>query len=115
MTKASKIEGMALRLTDNLEEALAIRKRIEDSIEKEMNMKQTDMNQKSFIFNGQDAQYVVYWHMQDGQFEPLSIVVKATLGNNDVTDDLYADIISEMCDMAWDEAKKDHDLVKRPS
>jgi hypothetical protein len=64
---------------------------------------------KSFIFYGQDAKYVVYWHNKDGQLDPFSIVVKATLGNNDVTDDLYADIISEMCDMAWDEAKKDHD------
>jgi hypothetical protein len=92
---------MRLTLTDNLEEALAIRKRIEDSIEKEMNVAT-----KSFIFNGQDAQYVVYWHNKDGQLDPFSIVVKATLGNNDVTDDLYADIISEMCDMAWDECKK---------
>jgi len=33
MTKARKIEGMALRLTDNLEEARAMRKRIEASIE----------------------------------------------------------------------------------
>ena len=94
------MSDMALRLTDNLEEALAIRKRIEDSIEKEMNM-----TQKSFIFDGQDAQYVVHWHNKDGQLDPFSIVVKATLGNNDVTDDLYADIISEMCDMAWDECK----------
>ena len=64
---------------------------------------------KSFIFYGRDAEYVVYWDMQDGQLDPFSIVVKATLGPNDVTDDLYADIIAEMCDMAWDEAKKNHE------
>ena len=50
-----------------------------------------NITQKSFIFYGQDAQYVVYWHNNDGQLDPFSIVVKATLGNNDVTDDLYAD------------------------
>jgi hypothetical protein len=64
---------------------------------------------KSFIFYGQDAKYVVYWHNKDGQLDPFSIVVKATLGLNDVTDSLHADIIAEMCDVAWDEAKKDHD------
>ena len=64
---------------------------------------------KSFIFYGQDAKYVVYWHNKDGQLDPFSIVVKATLGLNDVTDDLNADIITEMFHAAWDEAKKDHD------
>jgi hypothetical protein len=64
---------------------------------------------KSFIFYGKDAKYVVYWHNKDGQLDPFSIVVKATLGLNDVTDSLQADIIAEMCDVAWDEAKKDHD------
>ena len=34
---------------------------------------------------------------------------RKALGLNDVTDSLHADIIAEMCDVAWDEAKKDHD------
>jgi len=39
---------MRLTLTDNLEEALAIRKRIEDSIEKEMNMKHIKATYEDF-------------------------------------------------------------------
>ena len=39
---------MRLTLTDNLEEALAIRKRIEDSIEKEMNMKRIKATYEDF-------------------------------------------------------------------
>ena len=28
---------------------------------------------KSFIFYGQDAKYVVYWHNKDGQLDPFSL------------------------------------------
>ena len=61
---------------------------------------------QSFIYEGQDAEYVVYWDMQDGQLE-----LEATLGINTVTDDLYDDVIADMCDIAWDEyiSRKDYD------
>jgi hypothetical protein len=61
---------------------------------------------QSFIYEGQDAEYVVYWDMLDGQLD-----LEATLGINTVTDDLYDDVLADMYDIAWDEyiSRKDYD------
>ena len=61
---------------------------------------------QSFIYEGGDAEYDVYWDIEDGQLD-----IEVHLGIFNVTDELYDDVLADICDIAWDEyiAKKDYD------